>query len=165
MSSWEKRLAFEPGVSSAQICERIQSLALPLDDGALNLARYALTELVINAARASAERGATAPVTAWARCEAKKVHLCVEDSGGGFDVGALPYDFSENPNLVDPESDAMCNYREANRFLRFGLGLLMIRRAVDDFHLAFLDREGREVPWTCDGSIRGTRVAFSVRRT
>ena len=164
MGPTRTRLTFQPEVTPCAVCEAVQSLVLPLDQTSLHLARYALIEVVMNAVRASAERDAEGPVVAEVWFDPGKVHMMVADEAGGFDLGDLPYDFSADPYSVDPTAKEFAEYRVRYEYTRFGLGLLMVRRAVEGFRLAFVDRSGQEAPWRGVGSVAGTRISFALER-
>jgi len=162
MTAQRTRFSFEADVSSTSICDCVHALDLPLDSTSRNLTRYALIELLMNAVRASAETGAADPVIAEIRRDREGVRATVTDSAGGFDLGCLPYDFSSDPETVDISSSAFEAYRKKHDNKRFGLGLLMVRRAVDWFELFFVDASGEPAPWRGKGSVQGTCARFSV---
>ena len=120
-------------------------------------------ELIANAVRASGERGAAEPVAVDVACDGDRVRFRVSDSAGGFDPRRLPYDIFHPDSEIDPTSEAFERYREEHDESRFGLGLLLARRAVEEFRLRFVDHEGNETSWRDDGSVRGTVVSFSMK--
>jgi signal transduction histidine kinase len=159
------RLTFRPGVSTEAICEAIHAVDLPLDRTDQNLARYAMIEVIMNAVRASVAVGGGREVSARVWADDRDVRIVVEDSAGGFDMKALPYDFGGDPQEVDTDSDAFQVFRRRCHDERFGLGLLMVRRAVKDFRLAFVDDAGRETSWRGEGTVAGTRVHLGFKRS
>jgi len=157
------RLLFPPGCSSVAICQTLDRLVLPLSEGDASCARYALVELVANAVRASADKNVPEPVSLVIWRDGDRLRFRVSDCAGGFDLRALPYDFFSPCHDVDLESEAFDHYRKQRHGARFGLGLILARRSVEEFRLCFVDGRGREAPWRGDGSIRGTDITFSKR--
>ena len=159
------RIAFHSDCANSDICNTLENLSFPLTEDEACCQLYALMELVANAVRASRSRDAPTPVRVEIWCDGSRLMSRVSDSAGGFDPALLPYDFYGSDDEIDLESEAFDAYRQRNRGARFGLGLIMARRAADEFRLFFVDGDGRETPWRADGSVRGTVVAFSKKMT
>ena len=157
------RLSFSNDCSSDAIFDALQNLVLPLGEESVICMRYALVELVANAVRASRDHHALTPVrlTIWSEDDQFRFELI--DHAGGFDPAILPYDFYGSADAINLESDTFDAYRARNGHRRFGIGLVMARRAVEDFRLDFLDADGCEREWASDGSIKGTVVRFSMK--
>ena len=155
------RLQFTPNCTGEDICGAMARLRLPLANEDAFCTRYALMELVSNAARASRDRATVVPVCVEIWLDGDRTRFRVSDAAGGFDPGLLPYDFTGSDEEVDLVSDAFDSYREVNDFKRFGLGLLLSRRAADEFQLVFVDSKGKRVAWKDDGSVHGTVITFS----
>jgi len=156
------RLSFPPDSSNADLCDALEALELPLGRREACCVRYALVELAANALRASVERGATEPVCVEVTCDGERLYFRVSDGAGGFDPRSLPYDLDASDDL-DPQSERFEAYRRAHGETRFGLGLLTVRRAVDDFRLRLVRRDGLETEWRDDGTVHGTVVTFSKK--
>jgi len=157
------RVVFEPGTPASAAADAVRSLNAPLAAKPRFVLEYALSEVLVNALRASAVRGAKAPVVAEVAEYEDRVQATVQDGAGGFDFSELPYDFGGPAEDVDIGSEAFDKYRARHHERRFGLGLLTTRKMVEDFSLAFVDASGHETEWRGPGSVFGTRVRFCVR--
>ena len=155
------QLQFAPNCASEDICDAMERLQLPLANEDAFCTRYALMELVSNAVRASRDRAAVVPVCVEIWLDGNRMRFKVSDAAGGFDLSLLPYDFTGSDEEVDLVSDAFDSYRKASNFKRFGLGLLLSRRAADEFRLRFVDAKGKPAPWKGEGSVYGTVITFS----
>ena len=158
------RIVFEPGTPISAISDTVQSLDLPLAPKTKFASEYALAEVLFNALRVSAERGADEPVVAEIVDDNDRVNVTVQDAAGGFDLKELPYDFDARPEEIEVASEAFDRYRAEHNERRFGLGLLTTRALVEDFSLEFIDDSGDKVPWRGAGSVHGTRVQFHLTR-
>ncbi len=157
------RLSFPSDCSNADICDTLEALEFPLPTNDAYCVRYALLELTANAIRASAERKARAPVCIAVSCDIEHLYFKVSDGAGGFDPGSLPYDLYGPDDEIDLESEAFEVYRKKHNEARFGLGLVLARRAVDNFRLRLVRPDGGETDWRDDGSVHGTVVTFSKK--
>ena len=153
-------LSISPVAQFPKIVQIMSAIEIPGFAGA-DLVRYAVLELVSNSIRAHREKKTDHKVRVVFSISGTKLNVQVEDRGGGFNPEVLPYDFSENPEQVDLNSESFQNYRLKNRNERFGMGLLSVRRTFSRFHLSFVTDKGMQSSWspevlgTCiDGEIK-----------
>jgi len=159
------RLMFTADYTTSEVCDTLENLELALSPEDASCVRYALVEVVANALRTSAEKKVPEPTCVEMWCDGGRLRFKVSDSAGGFDLGLLPYDFFDPDADIDLESETFERYRQAYQETRFGLGLILARRAVDEFRLYFVDHDGRATTWAGDGSVKGTIVTFSKKIT
>jgi len=157
------KLSFRNTCSIVDICDTVESLSLPLGNDDECCARYSLMELLNNAVRASAETNAAQPPCLELCCDSDQLNFRVSDQAGGFDPKRLPYDFYAVKDEIDLEDEAFDEYRTTHNDMRFGIGLVMARRAMPNFRLFFVDANGDETVWKDDGSVLGTVITFSIK--
>ena len=158
------RIVLEAGTPYSAISETARALDLPLGSKERFALEYALSEVLFNALRATTERRSATPVVAELVDDGEYLNVTVEDGGGGFDVGRLPYDFAAENDQINVNSGAFDQYRSRFEDRRFGLGLLTARTMVDGFALSFIGASGADATWQGPGSVQGTRVRFRVKR-
>jgi len=107
----------------------------------------ALVELITNSLRAQAERHVQEPVMLDIRSDALHLMAKVADHGGGFDPASLPFDLAKPVEDIDPTAKPFGEYRRLHGYTRFGMGLILVRKTFQSFHLRFVDRLGRELAW------------------
>lgn len=159
------RITFDPGSPLAIVPDTVRSLDLPLPSQSRFALEFALSEVLLNALRATAKQSSQTPCIAEILDDGDSLAVTVEDSAGGFDIRELPYDFTAEAGNTQVDFEALDQYRTMHDGQRFGLGLLLTRAMVEGFSLAFVDDAGRETPWRGPGSVHGTRVRFRLKRT
>jgi anti-sigma regulatory factor (Ser/Thr protein kinase) len=119
--------------------------------------KYAILELLNNSLRAHREKKIDRRILTVLVTGASRLEVSVKDYGGGFDPRALPYDLDSDPQSIDHTSLAFQEYQQKNDYLRFGMGLLVVKRTFDDFSLSFFDAAEEPVSWE-SGAVCGTLV-------
>ena len=119
----------------------------------------ALIELITNSLRAQAERRVQEPVLLDIRSDTLHLMAKVTDHGGGFDPASLPFDLAKPVEDIDPTAEPFSEYRRLHGYARFGMGLILVRKTFQSFHLCFVDRLGRELAWPSPAII-GTVISL-----
>ncbi len=128
-------------------------------DSKLEHIRYAILELVNNSIRAHKEQKTNAPITIRFSVYDKYLEIIIRDSGGGFDIGRLPYDINRDVSDIDLNDSSFQDYREKHNYNRFGMGLLVTKRTFDYFHISFHDKEENDIPWDKEKTV-GTIITM-----
>jgi anti-sigma regulatory factor (Ser/Thr protein kinase) len=157
------RLAIHPEAPFRRVLQVLDDLRLPgfgIDPEHL---KYALLEMINNSIRAHKTHLVKERIIVLLRrLESPRsgVQILVEDRGPGFDPDTLPYSLTDDPGTIDLNSPIFEEYRKANNYRRFGMGLPMVLRTFDSFDLEFRDENGLSIPWS-PGKVRGTRITVS----
>ncbi len=114
---------------------------------------YAILELVNNSLRAHREKNVKEKIILHMRALDERIHIRLQDKGGGFNLEALPYDITTPVEEIDTASDSFEGYREKHQYRRFGMGLLLARKIFPGFKLSFYHENGN----------RGTVIELSNR--
>ena len=124
---------------------------------------YALLELINNSLRAQRERKTQKKIlTEFSLSDGSGLFIKIRDWGGGFDISKLPYDLSSSTEKVDTNSITFQNYREEHGYMRFGIGLYVVKKTFDSFHLYFIDEALHPVRWE-SGKAEGTCIELKLR--
>ncbi len=132
-------------------------------DDKLENGRHALLELVNNSIRAHKEKEEDSPILLRIKLTDHEVIITLEDRGGGFDKGILPYDIDRNVDDIDMNSPSFLKYREAHDYQRFGMGLLISKKTFDSFKIQFLGSEGEYSEIYEQGKTIGTVIETRSR--
>lgn len=153
-------LSISPVTQFPKIVQIMSAIEIP-GLASADLVRYAVLELVSNSLRAHREKKIDQVVRVVLSISGTELRVQVEDRGGGFNPEVLPYDFSKNPELVDPNSESFQAYRQRNRNERFGMGLLSVRRTFSKFRLSFVTAVGMQSSWSPE--VLGTCIDGEVK--
>ena len=123
---------------------------------------YAILELINNSLRAQKERNISKKIlTEFSLSNENSLFIKIQDWGGGFDVSKLPYDLSSSTDEVDTNSETFQNYREEHGYMRFGIGLYVVKKTFDSFHLYFINEDLQPVRWE-SGQAEGTCIEMKL---
>lgn len=126
---------------------------------------YAILELINNSLRAQKERDVKKKLlTQFSITESNALYIKIQDWGGGFDTKKLPYDLEGGTDSVDTNSETFQEYREEHGYMRFGIGLYVVKKTFSSFHLYFIDKELQPVPWE-SGKAEGTCIELKLLHT
>ena len=89
---------------------------------------YAILELLNNSLRAHKEKGIEKKILTQFSVNDGKLHVKIQDWGGGFDISSLPYNLNEQTDDVDTNSGTFQEYREEHGYMRFGIGLYIVKK-------------------------------------
>jgi signal transduction histidine kinase len=126
---------------------------------------YAILELINNSLRAQKEKRTRKKILSeFSLAGEGGLFIKIRDWGGGFDISKLPYDLSSSTDDVDTNSETFQNYREEHGYMRFGIGLYVVKKTFDSFKLYFIDEELQQVQWE-SGEARGTCIELQLKGT
>jgi anti-sigma regulatory factor (Ser/Thr protein kinase) len=124
---------------------------------------YAILELINNSLRAQKEKRVRKKIfSEFSLAEDDRLFITIRDWGGGFDIAKLPYDLSASAEDVDTNSETFQNYREEHGYMRFGIGLYVVKKTFDSFKLYFIDEKLKPVRWE-SGKARGTCIELQLK--
>ena len=146
-----------------RILDTLEDITLPEMGSKQQNLKYAVLEMVNNSIRVHREHEINKPIHITIDNTAPALTIEVRDSGPGFDPGSLPYSLNEDPEEIDVKSQAFIEYRERNNYLRFGMGLYVVRKTFPVFELTFLDEEGHSIPWQ-PGKVSGTSITVGFQK-
>jgi anti-sigma regulatory factor (Ser/Thr protein kinase) len=152
------KILFSPEFTGAFFYKILELIEFPLSEKEDVLFRFAITELVTNAIRASKENKVEINVRIEFSIFNKELRVVVKDYGLGFDKSMLP--FKINEVISDPQvfSEKFIKYREKHSNQRFGMGLLSAKMVMEEFSIDFFDKNGEGVEWKGEGSVMGTII-------
>ncbi|MBN1799056.1 MAG: ATP-binding protein [Spirochaetales bacterium] len=152
------KILFSPEFTGAFFYKILELIEFPLSEKEDVLFRFAITELVTNAIRASKENKVEINVRIEFSIFNAELRVVVKDYGLGFDKSMLP--FKINEVISDPQvfSEKFIKYREKHGNQRFGMGLLSAKMVMDEFSIDFFDKNGEGVEWKGEGSVMGTII-------
>jgi len=145
-----------------EILKKVNGLTIPDSPHDDEHTRYAVLELLNNSLRAHREQGIRDSIRTEMEADDEVLTITIIDRGGGFDIDGLPYDIRDSADDIDTNSGRFQEYREANQYKRFGMGLLVARRLFPEFDVSFYDESGTDVPYA-PGSVVGTRIELGLR--
>ena len=122
---------------------------------------FAILELLNNSMRAHREKSVDDNIRLSFRLMSPMLHIVVQDWGGGFDPSSLPYELKENAEKIDTNSEIFQRYREKYNYLRFGIGLYVVKKTFSSFNLYFVDKNNRKVSWE-SGNTAGTCIELTL---
>jgi anti-sigma regulatory factor (Ser/Thr protein kinase) len=146
-----------------KILDTLEEIGLPEMGNKQQNLKYAVLEMVNNSIRVHRENKINKPININLNHSDLSLTIEVRDYGPGFDPAILPYSLKEKPENIDVKSKAFLEYRERNNYLRFGMGLYVVRKTFPVFELTFLDEEGHTVPWQ-PGQIHGTSITVGIKK-
>jgi anti-sigma regulatory factor (Ser/Thr protein kinase) len=117
---------------------------------------YALLELISNSIRAHKEQARMQSIELTLQYNEGGLEIQIKDTGGGFDLSRLPYDFQTPVQQLDINSKSFQNYREENGYQRFGMGLIIARKTFDHFSINFHNNHEEFSQWNpqiCKGTL------------
>jgi len=118
---------------------------------------YAILELINNSLRAHKEKNVDKKILTQFSADDGNLYIKIQDWGGGFDISGLPYDLNELIDNVDTNSETFQEYREEHGYMRFGIGLYIVKKTFDSFRLFFIDENLKPAVWE-SGNVKGTNI-------
>jgi anti-sigma regulatory factor (Ser/Thr protein kinase) len=152
------KILFSPEFSGAFFYKILELIDFPLSEKEDVLFRFAVTELVNNAIRASKENEVEVNVRIEFSIFGSVLRLVVQDHALGFDKNILPFKIENGTNNPEVFSEKFIKYREKHGHQRFGMGLLSAKMVMDELSINFFDQNGEEVVWRGKGSVVGTII-------
>jgi anti-sigma regulatory factor (Ser/Thr protein kinase) len=146
-----------------KILDTLEEIRLPDMGTKQQNMKYAVLEMVNNSIRAHRENNIDKPICIILAYDFPSLTIEVKDCGPGFNPGNLPFSLEDNPLQIDVKSKAFLEYRERNNYLRFGMGLYVVRKTFPIFRLAFLNQEGEPIPWS-PGKVHGTSITVGIKK-
>lgn len=122
---------------------------------------FAILELLNNSLRAHREKGIDKNILLMFHLQPSQLIITLQDWGGGFDPDNLPYELKEDVRNIDTNNDIFQQYREKFNYLRFGIGLYVVKKTFSTFDLYFIDNQKRKVTWE-SGLTAGTCVELTL---
>ncbi len=157
------KILFSPGFSGAFFYKILELIDFPLSEKEDVLFRFAITELVTNAIRASKENKVEMSVRIEFSIFNDILRVVVQDYARGFDKSSLPFDIDKRLHDGNMLSEKFLKYREKHGHTRFGMGLLSAKMVMDELCLDFFDKNGEGAAWKGDGSVQGTIIRGSKK--
>ncbi len=161
MSSRKIRINISPTVEFREILKVLNNIHLPDYGIDYDNMKYAVMELLNNSLRAHREKRVNKAIITTFNSFNSHLTINIKDYGGGFDPGKLPYDLEKDHQKINPQSSSFMEYREKYNYLRFGMGLLLVRRTFPYFDLSFFDNYEKQVKWE-SGEAEGTIIRLST---
>ncbi len=155
-------IKIKPQMKFKNILDTLEEIILPEMGGKQQNLKYAVLEMVNNSIRVHRENKINKPICINLDHAISTLTIEVRDSGPGFDPGSLPYSLEDDPKDIDVKSQTFLEYRERNNYLRFGMGLYVVRKTFPLFELTFLDEEGRTIPFA-PGQVHGTSITVGIK--
>jgi anti-sigma regulatory factor (Ser/Thr protein kinase) len=152
------KILFSPEFTGAFFYKILELIEFPLSEKEDVLFRFAITELVTNAIRASKENGVEINVRIEFSVFNDDLRVVVKDHAMGFDKEILPFKINEaigNPQVF---SEKFIKYREKHSDKRFAMGLLSAKMVMDEFSIDFFDQNGEGAEWKGRSSVLGTII-------
>lgn len=156
-------IKIKPQMQFKQILDTLEEIMLPEMGSKQQNLKYAVLEMVNNSIRVHRENKINEPICINLDHAISALTIEVRDSGPGFDPGSLPYSLNDDPEDIDVKSETFLEYRERNNYLRFGIGLYVVRKTFPVFELSFLDEEGRTIPFA-PGQVHGTSITVGIKK-
>jgi len=156
-------IKIKPRMQFKKILDTLEEIMLPEMGSKQQNLKYAVLEMVNNSIRAHRENKINEPICINLNHAISALTIEVRDSGPGFDPGSLPYSLEDDPTDIDVKSKTFLEYRERNNYLRFGMGLYVVRKTFPVFELNFLDEEGHAIPFT-PGQVHGTSITVGIKK-
>jgi anti-sigma regulatory factor (Ser/Thr protein kinase) len=157
------KILFSPEFSGAFFYKILELIEFPLSEKEDVLFRFAITELVTNAIRASKENNVDMSVRIEFSIFNDFLRVVVQDHGRGFDTCLLPFKIDEDIKDRNVFSGKFLKYREKHGHKRFGMGLLSAKMVMDELCLNFFDHNGEGAVWKGNDSVLGTIIRASKR--
>ena len=155
-------LSIKPDIEFKEILNTLDDLTLPDTGIKPQNIKYAVLEMINNSIRAHRENRIRDTFSVSFECDTPSLVIEVRDRGPGFNPERLPYSLADDPSKVDIKSKSFADYREQNNYLRFGMGLYVVRKTFPLFQLTFLDESGQPAPWS-KGKIHGTCIKVGIK--
>lgn len=155
------KLTIHPHTDMRVVLDTVDSIRFPDFGVSDNNIRYAILELLNNSLRAHREKGTNRRISVLFRFHDKWFRISVRDFGGGFDVQKLPYPIHAKPSKVDPNSKELIQYRKTNHYLKFGLGLYLVKKTFHKIRITFFDEHGLPGNWR-GGKTVGTLINLEL---
>jgi anti-sigma regulatory factor (Ser/Thr protein kinase) len=152
------KIFFSPEFTGAFFYKILELIEFPLSEREDVLFRFAITELVTNAIRASKEQGVEMNVRIEFSIFNTVLRVVVKDHALGFDKSILPFKIDEV--ITDPQvfSEKFIKYRQKHGDKRFGMGLLSAKMVMNELSIDFFDQNGEGAEWKGRGSVLGTVI-------
>ena len=156
-------IKIKPQMQFKKILDTLEEIVLPEMGSKQQNLKYAVLEMVNNSIRVHRENEINKPICINLDHAVSALTIEVRDSGPGFDPESLPYSLNDDPEDIDVKSKTFLEYRERNNYLRFGMGLYVVRKTFPVFELTFLDGEGQAIPWKA-GQVHGTSITVGIKK-
>jgi sensor histidine kinase regulating citrate/malate metabolism len=155
------RLHIRPKADFSDILKVLNSIDFSFDSMSGEQVMYAVLELLNNSLRAHKEKEIRKDILTEFSVRDNSLHIKVQDWGGGFDISKLPYDLYENVDTINTNNESFQEYREHHGYIRFGIGLYVVRKTFSSFNLFFIDEQEQPAKWD-SGNVRGTCIELTL---
>lgn len=145
-----------------QIIKTLDHLILPNKESESQNIKNGLLELINNSLRAHRENKIDKSIIITFECINSSLKMYIKDHGKGFDPEKLPYPIEKNINEIDINSDKFKEYQQNNNYLRFGMGLYLVKKIFNKMEILFHDEEGKVVPWD-ENKVSGTTITATIK--
>jgi light-regulated signal transduction histidine kinase (bacteriophytochrome) len=156
-------IKIQPQMEFKKILDTLEDITLPEMGSKQQNLKYAVLEMVNNSIRVHREHEINEPIHITIDHRGATLTIEVRDFGPGFDPEILPYSLNDDPEEIDLKSQAFLEYRERNNYLRFGMGLYVVRKTFPVFELTFLNEEGHTIQWE-PGKVSGTSIIVGFQK-
>jgi light-regulated signal transduction histidine kinase (bacteriophytochrome) len=154
-------IRIDPTVEFNDILFTLNSLGFKDCEANAEQVTFALLELINNSLRAHREKNITHSIHLIFEALDDCLHIIVQDWGGGFDPQQLPYELFQDPSSIDTNNAIFQRYRENHNYLRFGMGIYVVKKTFETFNLYFIDEKENRVNWE-SGKTAGTLVELTI---
>lgn len=155
------RLHIRPYADFSDILKVLNMIEFPSASMSGEQVMYAVLELLNNSLRAHKEKEIEREILTEFSVTDGKLYIKVRDWGGGFDTSNLPYNLHEDVDNINTNDESFQEYREHHGYIRFGIGLYVVRKTFSTFNLYFIDEREFPADWE-SGKVQGTCIELTM---
>jgi anti-sigma regulatory factor (Ser/Thr protein kinase) len=159
-----KQISFKFDIDTdfRQIIKTLDHLVLPNKESEARNIKNGLLELINNSLRAHRENKIDKSIIISFECVNTSLKMLIKDHGKGFDPEKLPYHIDKKTNEININSDEFKEYQKKNNYLRFGMGLYLVKKIFNKMEITFHDEQGNIVPWD-ENKVSGTTITARIK--
>ncbi len=145
-----------------EIIKTLDHLVLPNEESEARNIKSGLLELINNSLRAHRENKIDESILITFECANSLLTMLIKDQGRGFDPEKLPFPLNSNINEIDINSEEFKEYQEENNYLRFGMGLYLVKKIFNKIDITFHNKNSNIVPWDKE-EVSGTTITATIK--
>jgi anti-sigma regulatory factor (Ser/Thr protein kinase) len=153
---------FDVDTDFREIIKTLDHLILPNNETESRNIKNGLLELINNSLRAHRENNINKSIIISFECINSSLKMLIKDHGKGFDPEKLPYSIDKNTDEININSEDFKEYQKKNNYLRFGMGLYLVKKIFNTMQISFHDESGSTVPWD-ENKVSGTTITALIK--
>jgi len=159
-----KQISFKFNVDTdfREIIKTLDHLRLPNNESEARKIKNGLLELINNSLRAHRENKIDDSIVITFECVDFSLTMKIIDQGRGFDPEKLPYSLKNSIEEININSKEFKEYQEENNYLRFGMGLYLVKKIFNKMNITFHDQAGNIVLWD-KNEVSGTTITATIK--